>query len=130
MRDQKAKADAGKTQPVLLQKDMAAALYLVQRVLDFGESKYDRKSWQNVELDRWDDAHRRHQQQLDLGELFDRESGLLHRAHQITGLIIMLQLEVENMLNNSVDPTKALEKLGKFKPAPQTHKQVAVDVTP
>ncbi len=130
MRNQVAKADAGKTQPVLLHKDISAALYLVQRVLDFGENKYSRKSWQNVELDRWDDAHRRHQQLLDLGEMFDRESGMLHRAHQITGLIIMLQLEVENMLNNSVDPVKALEKLGRFKPAPQGHKQPAVDISP
>jgi hypothetical protein len=116
--DQVAKADGGKTNPVLLQKDMAAALYLIQRVLDYGCLKYDRGSWKQVELERWDSAQRRHQQKLDLGERDDDESGMLHRAHQCAGLIIMLSHEIKGM---------NIMELGRFKEPPQEHKQIGKD---
>lgn len=117
-KDQAAKADAGKSQPLLLHKDMARALYLVQRILDYGEQKYSRLSWENVEYDRWDDAQRRHGQEIDLqGPLSeDAESGMLHRAHQIAGLIIMLSLDVSKMSISDI------KELGQFNPPPQEHK--------
>lgn len=117
-KNQAAKADAGKSQPLLLHKDMARALYLVQRILDYGEQKYSRLSWENVEYDRWDDAQRRHGQEIDLhGPLSDdEESGMLHRAHQIAGLIIMLSLDISKMSISDI------KELGKFNPPPQDHK--------
>lgn len=119
-RDQSAKADAGKTNPLLLEKDFAAALSVVNAVLDYGAQKYERSSWRTVELDRWDEAHRRHQKAIDLAVTskccFDHESGLLHRAHQITGLVIMLQKEIEAS-------GRSLEELCSFNPPPQAHKK-------
>lgn len=98
MHTQADKADAGKTNPLILHKDLAKALLVVQRVLDYGLQKYERKSWVRVEHDAWDAAARRHLQQLDLGEILDDESGLHHRAHAIAGQIIMLQKEIEDSL--------------------------------
>ncbi|QIG67198.1 hypothetical protein [Rhizobium phage RHEph15] len=115
VRDQRAKADGGKTQPGLLLKDMAPAVYLVNRVLDYGMEKYARGSWRNVEHDRWDEAQRRHQQAIDMGERNDAESGMLHRAHQIAGLIIMLMHELDTYPEN-------IQVLGTYNPPPQEHK--------
>lgn len=115
--DQKAKADGGKTHPILLQKDMAAALYLVQRVLDYGCEKYERRAWHKVDDERWDDAQRRHQQMQDMNEQFDHESGLPHRAHQIAGLIILFMHELGTDIS-----AEDVIKMGKYKPPPQDHK--------
>lgn len=117
IKDQSAKADAGKGDPSLLQKDMAPALYLVQRVLDYGLIKYSRGSWQKVEWDRWDAAQRRHQQAIDLGEELDEESGLPHRAHIIAGQIIMLMHE------HGLEGTVPIKELGQFNTPPQDHKK-------
>jgi Domain of unknown function (DUF5664) len=123
VKDQTAKADGGKTDPTLLQKDFAAALALVQRVLDYGAEKYSRGSWQNVDLERWDAAQRRHQQKLDLNEAYDEESGLPHRAHQIAGLIIMFQIELGLAAKaTSLSELETIAVLGKYNPPPQEHK--------
>ncbi|ASV44560.1 hypothetical protein HOR96_gp10 [Agrobacterium phage Atu_ph02] len=129
-KDRQAKADGGKGDPTLLQRDFAPALYLVQRALDYGLIKYERGSWRKVEHERWDAAQRRHQQKLDMFEGKDDESDLPHRAHQIAGLIIMFQLEVEKAakeMGKSVLEVATI--LGEFKPPPQDHKAVheAVD---
>lgn len=113
------KADAGKTRPLLLQKDMAPALYLVQRVLDYGIKKYTRGGWTTVAGERYDDAQRRHQQLIDLGAQFDEESGLLHRAHQIAGLLMLFMHE----LGTDISIDEVL-KFGKFSDPPQDHKTV------
>lgn len=113
MHTQADKADAGKTNPLLLHKDLARALHVVQRVLDYGLIKYSRGSWQNVEEEAWDAAARRHAQAIDLGEHLDQESGLHHRAHQIAGLLIMLEKEVR------ANPDKRYDE---FKQPPQDHK--------
>ena len=118
--DQKNKADAGKTHPLLLQKDCARALYLIQRVLDYGLEKYARKSWQEVPDESWDDAQRRHQQKIDLGEQLDDESNLPHRAHQIAGLILLFSHELGLDLS-----FQDIIAAGKFNPPPQDHKVAA-----
>lgn len=118
--DQRNKADAGKTHPLLLQKDCAPALYLIQRVLDYGLEKYDHKSWHKVPDESWDDAQRRHQQKIDLGEQFDDESGLPHRAHQIAGLILLFSHEL------GLDVTfEDILAAGRFNAPPQDHKAEA-----
>lgn len=123
MKDQAAKADANKTDPTLLQRDFAPALYLIQRVLDYGREKYDRGSWKKVELDRWDAAQRRHQQEIDFKQPADEESGLPHRAHQIAGLIIMFQLELNKGAQAAhCSPEQIAKLLGQFNPPPQDHK--------
>ncbi|ASV44576.1 hypothetical protein HOR97_gp11 [Agrobacterium phage Atu_ph03] len=125
-KDQSAKADGGKGDPTLLQRDFAPALYLVQRALDYGLIKYERGSWRKVEHERWDAAQRRHQQKLDMFEGKDDESDLPHRAHQIAGLIIMFQLEIEKAakeMDKSVLDVATI--LGEFKHPPQDHKGIA-----
>lgn len=123
MKDQAAKADANKTDPTLLQRDFAPALYLIQRVLDYGREKYARGSWKKVDLDRWDAAQRRHQQEIDFKQPADEESGLPHRAHQIAGLIIMFQLEINKGAQAAhCSPEQIAKLLGQFNPPPQDHK--------
>lgn len=123
MKDQAAKADANKTDPTLLQRDFAPALYLIQRVLDYGAQKYARGSWKKVEQERWDAAQRRHQQELDFKQPADEESGLPHRAHQIAGLIIMFQHEINKGAEAMhCTPEQVAKLLGQFNPPPQDHK--------
>ena len=95
MNDQRAKADAGKSDPLLLEADMPRALAIINRVLDYGLIKYERKAWLQVAKERWDAACGRHRRSRYLGEDFDRESGLLHMAHEAAGLIIQIELFVK-----------------------------------
>jgi hypothetical protein len=94
--DQSQKADAGKSDPVLLEVDLADALAVVNRVLDYGKAKYgQRAGWKQVSMDRYDPAARRHRRARDTGEQFDTESGLDHMAHEITNLLFQLQTRIE-----------------------------------
>jgi hypothetical protein len=94
--DQSQKADAGKTNPVLLEVDLGDALAVVNRVLDYGVAKYgERGGWKQVSMDRYEPAARRHRRRRDCGEQFDDESGLDHMAHEITNLLFILQTKIE-----------------------------------
>lgn len=122
MKDQTAKADGGKSRPSLLQKDFALALRTIQAVFDYGEQKYSHLSWRGVENERWDDAQRRHQQEIDLSGYSlntDHESNLLHRSHQIAGLIVMLQRDLEEAALAGARVSAYFE----FNPPPQDHKK-------
>jgi len=116
MNDQVNKADGGKSNPLLLEQDLAGALYLVNRVLDYGAEKYERAGWKTVESERYDQAARRHKRSRDCGELIDDESGLFHLAHEATNILFQLQMEIEKA---SVD----LEFLGAYNKPPQDHKE-------
>lgn len=113
--DQSQKADAGKSNPVLLEVDLADALEVVNSVLDYGVAKYGKRGgWKQVSMERYDPANRRHRRHRDKGELFDDESGLLHMAHEITNLMFMLQSHIDD--NPDVDFTT-------FKEPPTDHRK-------
>lgn len=112
--DQSQKADAGKSNPVLLEVDMSQALTAVNAVLDYGVAKYgQRGGWRKVDIERYDPAARRHRRARDNGELHDAESGLPHLAHEVCNLLFMLQTYLEE--NPELDATK-------FNAPPQDHR--------
>ena len=66
-------------------RDFARALGQVVAVGAFGAQKYKMGNWVNVPngRDRYLNAAWRHQNQRQMGEEYDRESSLLHEAHEI-----------------------------------------------
>lgn len=97
MADQFNKADGGKPNPLLIEQDMARALLMVNRVLDYGAAKYARSSWKKVEMERYDAAARRHRIYRDLGETHDDESGLRHLAHEACNILFQLETEMSKL---------------------------------
>ena len=96
MNDQAQKFDGGKTDPLLLEVDLGAALAEVNNVLDYGVAKYgERGGWKNVEMERYNSAGRRHRRARDAGEWHDYESNLPHIAHEICNLLFQLQTAIE-----------------------------------
>lgn len=93
---QRHKADAGKIRPSLLFGTLAKPLRAVLSVLMYGMQKYEANQWQNVDnaVERYTDASERHRIALDLGEEFDEESGLHHRAHLICNQLFLLWFEI------------------------------------
>ena len=112
--DQTAKADAGKTNPLLLFHGLPNALIAVNRVLDYGAQKYEEHSWKDVNIERYDAAARRHQSARDLGEILDPESGLPHIAHE--AINVLFQLE-QFCVEHEMDPRDWV-----FNDPPQDHK--------
>lgn len=89
------KADGGKSNPLLIEVDLAKALAVINRVLDYGAEKYERAGWKKVEPERYDAAARRHRRDRDLGHMFDAESGLAHLAHEACNNLFQLQMLIE-----------------------------------
>ena len=94
MKNQEFKADDGKSNPLLLEVDLARALTVCNRVLDYGAEKYERVSWNRVDTERYDAAARRHRRSRDFGEIHDDESGLLHLAHEATNLLFQMEMYI------------------------------------
>lgn len=113
--DQTIKADKGKACPTLLEVGCVHALEAVQATLDYGAQKYAANSWQGVAALNYDDAARRHRRDRDKGELRDKESGLLHLAHEI--ICDLFQLELLIRANPEMDYTT-------FNKPPTNHKEV------
>jgi hypothetical protein len=90
------KFDAGKNQARLLREGVPRALDELDKVLTFGAGKYAAHSWQHVENgdERYQDASYRHDSARNKGEIFDRETGLMHRAHHIINELFLLELEL------------------------------------
>ena len=118
--DQRNKADAGKSNPLLVEVDLAKALTLVNRVLDYGAEKYERAGWKTVDAERYDAAARRHRRSRDLGEKFDEESGLAHLAHEATNVLFQLEMAIEA---SEVFGTATLEELSEYNKPPTAHKE-------
>lgn len=118
MNDQQFKADGGKANPALLEVGCVRALEIVQATLDYGAQKYEAHSWRRVPdgETRYDNAARRHRIARDKGELFDKESGLLHMAHEVTCLLFQMELLLER-----IDPAMQ-DNWTAFNQPPQDHK--------
>ena len=74
--------------------DVPFALEEVAKVMEYGAIKYSRKNWDKVEdLERYKSASLRHKLAQEKGEVVDPESRLLHRAHEITSLLFLLEIK-------------------------------------
>lgn len=89
-----AKHDGGKPRWWMLMKECATALGGILRVLEFGAKKYAPASWANVPEGtvRYKDALYRHLHEVELGNLYDEESGELHFDHIATNAIFLSEL--------------------------------------
>lgn len=88
------KFDGGKLLANILFEDFPFALEGVLEIATFGAKKYARSSWHSVPdaLQRYSDAMVRHQIAIGKGEIYDPESGLLHRAHFAWNALAVLEL--------------------------------------
>ena len=90
-----AKGDAGKS-PVLrgLLDYFPRACLEVAKVSAFGASKYTWKGWETVVdgISRYGDAAARHSIYESIEGQYDKESGLLHAAHQAWNSMARLEL--------------------------------------
>lgn len=87
------KADVGKPNPLLLETGCPRALLAAIYVLDFGALKYEPHGWQDLDMELYNAAARRHRLARDLGEERDPESGLLHLAHEAVNLLFQLEMK-------------------------------------
>ena len=87
-----AKLDAGKVQADLLE-DFGLALLAVAEVATYGATKYSRGGWQHVEhgVVRYSAAKWRHALKGRY-ETHDRDTGLLHAAHEAWNALAKLEL--------------------------------------
>lgn len=88
-----AKLDAGKIRADLL-LDFSRALNAVAEVSDFGARKYSPGGWQYVPdgINRYRAAQLRHM--LAGREVHDKDSGLLHLAHEAWNALAVLELTI------------------------------------
>lgn len=89
------KHDHGKPRPDLILHTMARAMLAVSEVAAFGASKYDDDNWLLVDdaNRRYADAKARHMLQGAI-ESHDKESGLLHAAHEAWNALALLELKL------------------------------------
>jgi hypothetical protein len=116
MVNQTNKADGGKSNPVLLEMNLALALAAVNATLDYGFEKYVnpkdatekllKPGWRDVEMIRYEAACARHRRQRYLGEMEDLESDLPHMAHEIINLLFQLQMYLETKKGGKVPKYK------------------------
>ena len=88
------KFDSDKPRMDLLPMD---ALLEVAKVLTFGAKKYGDHNWEKgIEFYRLRAAQLRHDAAVEMGELYDTESGLIHTAHKATDALMELALRLRN----------------------------------
>ena len=98
--DQRQKADGGKSDPLMIEEDLALALESVNRVLDYGKAKYgSRGGWKLVDIERYRSAQARHRRSVMIEGKYstDEESGLLHLAHEACNALFILQTALEKV---------------------------------
>lgn len=88
------KFDDGKLRWDLMPWD---ALEKVCEVITYGAKKYGDNNWQMVARERYFAAGMRHRVQRNRGELYDKESGLLHQAHACCNDLFELHKELEDI---------------------------------
>lgn len=93
-----AKLDAGKPKCGQVLGMFAHALWEVSRVGTFGAKKYSMGGWQEVEdgVNRYDNAGVRHFLEFHMGKVVDKESELLHLAHEAWNALAKLELFIRN----------------------------------
>ena len=89
-----AKVDAGKVRMHLITGGMARALTEVAKVGTMGAAKYTDGGWTEVPdgFRRYEDAQQRHAALRHMDEELDKESGLLHLAHEAWNALAKLDL--------------------------------------
>ena len=93
------KFDNNKLDPCLLMDGLPYSLEELVSVLDYGACKYEKHNWKKVDgaVDRYRSAAMRHLMAMSKGEVYDKESGLRHLAHAITGLLFVAELTKEDI---------------------------------
>ena len=91
-----AKVDAGKCRMALVLDAFAHALWAVSEVGTFGAEKYTDDGWLSVPngVARYEDAMLRHHFKEKMGETYDDDSGLLHKAHRAWNALATLELHL------------------------------------
>lgn len=99
------KYDSGKILAACLFEYFPDALMSVAEVATYGANKYVRNGWRDVpdKETRYADAFFRHILKDYMGEEFDDESGLRHKAHAAWNALALLQMEIENNKDKSID---------------------------
>lgn len=88
------KFDSEKPRMDLLPMD---ALLEVAKVLTFGSKKYGDRNWEKgIDVQRLRAAQLRHDAAVEMGQLVDEESGLLHTAHKATDALMELSMRLRN----------------------------------
>lgn len=107
-----AKYDAGKLLFRPLMRGLALPLKAVAAVLSYGAQKYAEDSWQEVPnaKQRYEDAYYRHMVARNSGQVYDEESGLSHRAHELCNLMFLLYFDIKDGTIGNID---------KFNPPPK-----------
>ena len=98
--DQRAKADAGKTDLTLVPRGI---IWEIGRVREYGNAKYgDPENWRKVEAERYRAALYRHfMNYLDDPQGVDAESGLPHLSHLACNAAFLIEMEIANEQNKS-----------------------------
>lgn len=93
-----AKVDYGKVRMHLITGGMARAITEVAKVGTFGASKYTDGGWVFVPdgFRRYEDAQQRHAASRHMGETHDKDSNLLHLAHEAWNALAKLDLYIRN----------------------------------
>lgn len=88
-RDTATKADSGKVDVTLIDPWFRAEM---ARVLAFGEAKYGKANYRHgegLDIARLLAAAQRHIAEIEIGRLFDDETGMLHTAHAACCLMMV-----------------------------------------
>lgn len=94
VRDQQAKADAGKPRPTLTPVSLIEAVTAVRM---YGCEKYHApENWRQVEPQRYRDALYRHWLAYLKGEKCDQESGLPHLWHLACNAAFLIEMKEES----------------------------------
>ncbi len=93
------KFDTGKPRCGLVINGFSRAMMDVCRVGTMGAEKYAPDNWQKLEngLERYTDAMYRHLLEESSGELYDRESGLLHASHAAWNALARLEFLLRSL---------------------------------
>lgn len=93
-----AKADGAKIRPALVLGGFARALREVSKVGTFGAVKYTDNGWMEVPngVERYDDAKMRHWLDEKAGVAVDKDTLLVHAAHEAWNALARLDLMIRN----------------------------------